>query len=283
MGIKARTLIQSAILDMRSFFHKGKSPKFNVELGSRAMREHACFSGTQSKAKICFSKDFCSFPINTIDDYNFILMIVSHELAHYLHKHNEHKDSNTHDTKSIESYADFFGARILMTLITFGPNCRTHLLEIVPTPHSGKLLNSIGQALSRLAETIFDTKSGMYSNRITRIGYCAAGITSFLDAYNQNFDYKRSMDVLTRLYSQGSLRDWIIDEKEAFHLDEDIVEKVNIIHNNIQGERPSITSGLKSDFLNFIDTSYQVEPKLRQLYKEARVNIMRKQGAIIKN
>ncbi|WP_417655494.1 ImmA/IrrE family metallo-endopeptidase [Pseudoalteromonas atlantica] len=247
------------------------------------MREHACFSGTKSKATICFSKDFCSFKINTIDDYNFILMIVSHELAHYIHKHNEHKDSNTHDTKSIESYADFFGAKILMTLITFGPKCKSHLLEIDTTPHSGELLNSIGRALSRLAETIFDTKSDMYSNRVTRIGYCAAGVTSFLDAYNKNLSYKRSMDVLTRLYSQGSLRDLIVDEKEAFHLDEEIVEKVNVIHNNIQGDQRSITSGLKPYFLDFIGTSYQVEPKLRQLYKEARVNIMREQGAIIEN
>ena len=278
MSVTGRKLIKAAVSDLKGFFQSTSVPKFKVEYGSRNMREHACFSGQGKKAKLCFSNDFCSFNIQSVDDYNFVLMIISHELAHYLHKHNEHRDTDKLDTRSIEAWADFFCAKILMTLVTFGSKCKEILDELGASAHSGKMLKSLGQALYRLGESIYNIQDDRYSNRVTRIGYCAAGITSFIDSYHMDFNYQRSMDVLTHLYTQGEIRYWLVSEKEAFHLDHKIVDRVNDIHNKIQGYHLQITKGLKPEFSRFIGTAYQVNPKVRELYRKARLELMQQQG-----
>ncbi len=278
MSVTGRKIVKAALWDMKSFFLKDKAPKFDVDLGTRSMREHASFSGKGSKTKLCFSKDFCSFPVNNVDDYNFILMIVSHELAHYMHHHNEHEDKSPFDTKSIEAWADFFGAKVMMTLVTFGKN-NIHLQEELGFKfHSGGMLNSIGKCLYQLAKTIFNIEDDRYSSRITRVGYCAAGVTSFLDSYWGNLKVSRSMDVLTRLYSQGELREWLVAENEAFALDKSIIERVNDIHLNIQGYQLAITSGLKPKMVRYIGTSYQTSPEIRDLYMKFRFQQAREQG-----
>lgn len=278
MSVTGRKIIKAALWDIKSFFVKGRSPKFEVDIGSRAMRDHASFAGKGNKSKLCFSKDFCSFPINNIDDYNFSLMIISHELAHYMHKHNDHIDVDTFDTKSIEAWADFFGAKVMMSLMTFGQKNMELQKELGFKFHSGDMLNSIGICLYKLACTLFNIEDERYSNRITRVGYCAAGVTSFLDAYWGDMKVSRSMDILTRLYSQGELIEWITSENESFSLDKLIIERATEIHRNIQGYQLAITKGLKSNMIPFIDTSYRTSPVMRDLYVKFRVQQAREQG-----
>jgi hypothetical protein len=101
MSITGRKVIQAAISDTKSFFVQGYQPKILVELGERRMREHACLSGKGNSSKVCFSKDFCSFKIENVDDLHFVLLIIGHELAHYFHDHNQHQDESNFDSKSI--------------------------------------------------------------------------------------------------------------------------------------------------------------------------------------
>lgn len=278
MPIKSREIVQAARWDLRSFFVKGIAPKFKLELGQRAMREHATYSGRGDKAILCFSKDFCSYEVSSIDDYNFVLMIISHEFAHYFHKHNEHKDVDSLDTKSIEAWADFFGAKIMMTLATFGENNIRICRELGFNFHSGDMLDSMSNALYRLAESLFDTEDTRYSNRITRVGYCAAGVTSFLDSYWKDFNFSRSLDVLGRLYSNETLSGWLTAESHDFSLDRDVIERVNKIHNKIQGYQLDITGGLKPEFIKYLGTSYKTTPKMRDLYLRTRREQAKRQG-----
>jgi Zn-dependent peptidase ImmA (M78 family) len=50
-----------------------------------------------------------------------------HEIAHYFHDHNRFNDDSEIDTKAIEAQADFFSARILLTVVTFGERNRAIL------------------------------------------------------------------------------------------------------------------------------------------------------------
>lgn len=278
MSVTGRKVIKAALWDMKSFFVKGKAPKFDVDLGTRSMRDHASFSGKGNKLKLSFSKDFCTFQINTVDDYNFVLMIVSHELAHYMHQHNEHVDVDSFDTKSIEAWADFFGAKVMMSLLTFGQRNIELQEELRFKFHSGDMLNSIGKALYQLALTLFNIHDKRYSNRITRVGYCAAGVTSFLDTYWGNMKVSRSMDVLTRLYSQGEIRDWLTSENESFSLDKSILERATEIHRKIQGYKLEITTGLKPELQTYMGTSFQKNKDMQDLYVKFRVQQAREQG-----
>lgn len=278
MPVKGRKIIKAALWDMKSFFVKGKAPKFNVDLGTRSMRGHASFTGKGNKSKLSFSKDFCSFQVNTIDDYSLVLMIVSHELAHYMHQHNEHVDVESFDTKSIEAWADFFGAKVMMSLLTFGQENIALQKELGFKFHSGDMLNSIGEALYQLALTLFNIHDKRYSNRITRVGYCAAGITSFLDTYWGEMKVSRSMDVLTRLYSQGEIFSWLTSENESFSLDKSIFERVTEIHQKIQGYKLEITVGLKPEMQSYIGTSFHKNKDMQDVYVKFRIQQAREQG-----
>jgi len=58
--------------------------------------------------------------VQSVDDAMFFLIIIGHELAHYVNKHLAHTDESKIDSVAIEGWADFFGARIMFTLITYG-------------------------------------------------------------------------------------------------------------------------------------------------------------------
>jgi hypothetical protein len=278
MSITGRKVVQAAISDTKSFFVRGHQPKIMVELGTRAMREHACFSGKGSKSKLCFSKDFCSSNVENVDDLNFFLLIVGHELAHYLHDHNQHQDAENIDSKSVEAWADFYGTKLMMTLITYGSRTMDLYSQLDVKFHGGIIIESIGRALSRLATTLFVTDSKKYSPRIARVGFCAAGITSFLDKNFGDMKVQRSLDAMTRIYSQGELEQLLFLEREAFELDRSLLENAMEIHEKIQGIKLSITQGLKIEYFNYLSTSFHTTKESRDLYIKQHIQQAKKQG-----
>lgn len=278
MSITGRKVIQAAISDTKSFFIQGHQPKITVELGSRVMREHACFSGKGNKSKLCFSKDFCSYSIQCVDDLNFVLLIIGHELAHYFHDHNQHVDESNFDSKSIEAWADFYGTKLMMSLITYGPKVMGLYTELGVKFHGGEIIESIGRSLSSLATTLFLTDSKKYSPRIARVGFCAAGVTSFLDKNFGDMKIQRSLDVMTRLYTQGELPQLLHLEREQFELDRSLVEKSIEIHKKIQGMKLSITTGLKPQFIDYLSTSFHRNKVSRDVYLNHHIQQAKEQG-----
>jgi len=272
-----KDIVLAAKKDLESFFEDEVNFSLNLELDSDSPH-HASVVGTGRNLRVRLSKYFCSANISEINDLHYFLFIISHEIAHYLHTHNEHKDESSFESKSLEAFADFFGSKIMMTILTYGNDFKEFYKKLGFKFHSGEVIDSIGFAFSDLAENIFNTNSDIYSNRITRVGHCSAGIISFLDNQFSNTDIKRSMNVLTRIYSSGELPTIIKGEGNHFFMDPDLIRVSDKIHKDIQGIDIGITKGLKPEFKIFIGTVYFSTEESRNAYIEAKIDLAQDQG-----
>lgn len=275
--VTGKDIALAAKKDLESFFEDEASFSLNLDLNSNSLSP-ASVVGVGKKLRIRLSKNFCSAQIDGVDDLHYFLFVVSHEIAHYLHSHNEHKDESEFDSKSLEAFADFFGSKVMMTLLTYG-QCFNKLYENFKFKlNSGEVINSIGIAFSNLAEDLFNNNSDLYSNRITRVGHCCAGITSFLDKQFRDTNIERSMNVLTRIYSAGNLPNILKYEAERYDMDHNLILKSDEIHKVIQGIDLGITKVLKPIFAVFIGTVYLSTEESRNTYIEAQLDIAKSQG-----
>lgn len=240
--ITGKDVVLASQKDLESLFIPEANFELKIELDSSS-RHHASVVGTGKNLRIRFSKDFCSAEVADIDAFHFFALIIGHEIAHYMHAHNEHNDQTEFDSKSIEAFTDFFGTRVMMTLITYGQNYIGLYEKLGFKFHSGKVLDSIGTAIAKLSDSLFKTDSKNYPNCISRVGFCAAGVTSFLDKKFGNINIQRSMDALTRIYTAGNLPQLFKLQSDEFDMDPDLIVRSDEVHKVIQGIKLSISQG----------------------------------------
>lgn len=80
--------------------------------------DNIVYRGSCENHRIVISKELSIFKHTTLDKAYLTLMITSHELAHYINKHNYHNDKDCTEHRSLELWADYFGARIFMILMS---------------------------------------------------------------------------------------------------------------------------------------------------------------------
>ncbi|EMV2057020.1 hypothetical protein ACEV7S_22675 [Vibrio parahaemolyticus] len=272
-----KDVVLAAKKDLESFFVPNANFELKIELDSNS-RHHASVVGTGENLRVRFSKDFCLAEVSDIDSFHYFALIVGHEIAHYMHAHNEHNDETEHDSKSIEAFTDFFGTRVMMTLITYGQEFIGIYEKLGFEFHSGKVLDSIGLAIAELSESLFKADSKNYPNCISRVGFCAAGITSFLDKKFGNIKIQRSMDALTRIYTAGSLPQIFKLKSDEFDMDPNLIIRFDEVHKVIQGINLSISNGVKPQYLKYIGTSYHSTEDSREMYVETIRCIAKEQG-----
>lgn len=274
MTITGKDLFNAVREDIEKFFALKNEFHVMAELGGSKI---TC-TGKGTRCRILLSSDFCNGKIIDADGVHFSLLVICHELAHYLHKHNEHEDKNNTETRSIEDWADFFGAKIMMTVITFGDKTREIYNSFPENSHSGKRIDSMGNSLALLAETFYNTNSEKYSNRLSRIGFSVAGINSFLDTHMGNVDISRSFSVMMRVYESAHIKPIVKNEYLSFMTESDDVSTIDSIHKKIQGFNPCISEGLLPKFFPYIGTAYNTTPEYRAKYIEYIRAEAKKQG-----
>jgi len=277
--VSGKTIIENAVDDLQSFFTSDEKFKVNVIYDAKNI---SC-KGIGDKSRICFSSDLCEFPIQSIDDLHFVLFIVGHELAHYMHRHNEHDDRCSKESRSIEDWADFYGSKLVMVIITFGEKSKQIYRSFQGNNHSGERINSMGRALGKLAGTYFDISNKKYSNRLSRVGFCASGINSVIEKCIGNIDVNRSMSVMQRIYSDESLKNIMLLESGSFLREKENISVVHNIHKNIQSGNFEITEGLKEEYKIYIGTDYSTSEADRKLYIDTVKKIAADQGLSIDN
>jgi hypothetical protein len=177
--ITGKTIIAAACHDLERFYKSSSKLKVRVEY-DQAMRNHVSFSGNLAGSRIRFSKDFCDFEIALASDYHFALIQTCHELAHYLNKHNRHEDVDEADTKALETWADFFGARIFMVLISYGARSRKFVFGLDPGADQGEQLAHIGSGLRQVYDHVYKgAPTDVYPDAEERVHVFIAGIGSF--------------------------------------------------------------------------------------------------------
>lgn len=285
MSFTYEHVIRSAIADFESFFTPRSNFKVNFEL--RNINEPAKVVGNKDGSILLFNKFSAAEHIRSLDDVMLCLLILGHELAHYVNRHNSHIDESKADSVAIEGWADYFGARVTFVLITYGPKISELLASLTsvpfarPAPFSWRqslLLGAMGKALLRAHQTLYKPgdSSGRYLKSDLRTYSFLAGVTSFF--YRESGDLKEDLllYVLKKLSIDNNLAEKVYDPRVGF-VDQEHFERTREIHIGIQGEgKRFITAGLRIEYWNLLGTGYVDDPGQRQRSRERIATEFRK-------
>ncbi|QRN39222.1 ImmA/IrrE family metallo-endopeptidase [Pectobacterium carotovorum] len=257
-GIKTFSdVFVAAISDLESFYLDKYLFKVDYRLYEDSLSSaHASINGKFDNSFIRFSSDCCRKTVENITDYFVALIILCHELAHYLNHHNYYASPEMEDSRVLEAWADRFGMSIFMCLITFGEQSKRMAESLGIPENSGERINEIGKAFCYMHQYLYNNESKKYHTRGERIMHVAAGVNSFLESYWGRLDLKRSLDIYTRLYTANDLIDVVVDDIKSDKYSEDNWDKIRTIHLALQNGNSAITLGLKKEFRKYIDTSF---------------------------
>jgi len=260
--ISGGALFDAVAIDVRTFFPN----RSNFEIKVEYRGTNPSCRGVGANTRICLPPEFRTLEISTADDLHFWLIVLGHEIAHYLNRHNDFNkgaQESALETKAIEDWADFFGTKLMMTIITFGPLINQFYKCYPENNRYETRLESMANAFTKLANGYYNIVSTRYSTRTVRVGNCAAAICSFLDKLTGEMNVVRSFGVMRRIYFSPGLE--LIMQSEPMSFPEDISTIVEI-HQTIQGVAPAITEGLRSDLERFIGTTFATTPEERDRY-----------------
>lgn len=273
-----------AIADFEEFFEP--SANFKVNFAFRNINQFATVSGNKDKSTILINNFSSSEKIKSLQDVMMCLIVIGHELAHYINRHNSHVDKTKADSVAIEGWADYFGARITFTLITYGVRITNLIEQLTAIPFSkpapfawrqNMVLSAMGQALIRAFDTLYKPGdgSGRYLTSDLRTYSFLGGVTSFFYRAYGELDENLLVPILKKLSIDSKLADHVYDPREGF-VDQEHFDRTRNIHLEIQGKgQPSITGGLKLNYRNLLGTSYVDSPVQRMISKKRIENQLR--------
>ena len=257
--IKGKDAADSILKDVESFFYL--SSKFSIKKEFFASsKTHALVRGTGGNTRIVLSRDLCDSDIKSLDDFFYTLIIVAHEIAHYLHKHTHHSDDPAGlDFHAIETWADFFGARLFIVVITHGRNTNRLINTLSKDVTRDDILKAIGRSISDIYKYIYcNTTSSKYPEPTQRVLSFTSGVTSyFYRAYDKlmpNF----IAHVLFTILREANLVDILAQNSKINDNLPVIAKKSSDIHKSIQGGENAITKGMKLEFLHLLATNYNI-------------------------
>jgi hypothetical protein len=261
-------VFRKAIADLESFYKEeyGFSVKVNY---SDNLWQHASIVGKNENSTIRFSQDCCVRKVTDSTELFVALLIVCHELAHYLNHHNYYRSTSDEDDRIIEAWADNFGSKLFMVLITYGSNI-IRMCEIFSVPSdAGDRVNLIGSAFKNVCNMFYRNESKKYHYRVERMMHICSGISSFLQFYWGRLDLQLTFDIYLRLYAHSGMYDIIEADYNSFPVSNDDFNKVVDIHQPLQNGNAAITLGLKKKYRKYIDTSFVEDISFANLYRDA--------------
>jgi hypothetical protein len=274
MKLNGKQIAASAFLDVENFFYHSAKFKIVKEYDQKNMVTHATCSGVENKMRIRLSQDLCCFEAVTIKDYIFVLIIVCHELAHYLNNHNSHRDSENLDSIAIEARADHFGAQILMTLLTFGNNTLRNIAKYQNILTQDILFKAISEAIKDIYDKVFSQGGAKkYPNPEHRAMLLIAGCLSFFNRF-----YRPLPESITLLFVLTAIRElnfpeYLYDEKQLSEGDI-IQDRIHKIHQDILSRFKFKMDGLKYKYGYFLSANFDQTMEERQQYKQQLDNMI---------
>jgi len=207
--ITGEDIARDAMDDFENFFEVGFGIKIALEVGDV---DYAVTRGAASNAKIIISREMASEIINTPKDFFFNLLIIGHEISHAILMHNLGRHLEYFEYRSLEMWADFYGTKIMMCLITYGRNLRSMFETFFPEdPYFPRdnfraALDAIGQAVGDLCEHVYRSHSH-YPHPIVRVASIANGLISFFGREKINLHPIWPYSIIKRVYSSSPARD----------------------------------------------------------------------------
>ena len=261
---------RAAAADFRSFYRDDSPLKVIISVENCHI---AAFRSSGRSSRIVISPEMANSPVSSAEDFFFHLLIICHEIAHLVNKHEKASFESVEDGSDVEFWADFYSGKALITLLTYGERTKEFLRrffkigilpgqlayaapDLTPTVPFYAILDSLGISMARLVKTVYQD-SNRYPPKILRAGLICNGVTSALRHELVNPDPIWYFSVIRRL---------LLLSPEISHLskirpndvvvEKERIERIRSVHRNIQGKSYQITPGLKPQFANHLHTRF---------------------------
>lgn len=268
MELSGRHIAESAFSDIESFFYHSAKFRVRREYGQSNMKSHAMCSGSGESMRIRLSRDFCEFQVASISDCMFMLIVLSHELAHYLNNHNSHADREKLDSIAIEARADHFGAQIFMTLLTFGNKTKNNIKYYQSDMTQKALVGAIAVAINDAYEKLFKpSKSSMYPEPEHRAMLLIVGCLSFFNRYFRPLPEEFAVWFLITVIRVARFVQDTCGEKQL--ADGEVIQnRIHEIHSEIESKAKFCLDGVKFVYGYFLSANFDQTAEERKAYKE---------------
>lgn len=272
-------IVKAIFNDFHSFFIDTKHAKFkflfekNDEL--RVYRKG-------SKSYLNIPKDIKYLDISDDTSKLYLLFLLGHEIAHLANKHLNYKDKNSFDTRTIEMWADFFGAKISMSILLHGKYFNNMLNINIANPNEG--IELIAEMIKKI-NTIYknSNNSNKYLNSNDRLSTIIAGIAAFLTraemwstrkltpANQAEIGAKWGIALNRKLYELKIFDEFILNLQNGTELETMKEMNINVvkIHQAIKGnDNGYIIKGLDLKHNFILESSYEKYQKNHLFAKE---------------
>lgn len=268
MELSGRQIAESAFSDIERFFYHSANFKVRREYGQNNMTSHAMCSGSGEKMRIRLSQDFCEFKAASISDYMFMLIVLCHELAHYLNNHNTHSDKEKLDSIAVEAHADHFGAQIFMTLLTFGNKTKRSIKGYQSDMTRTALFGAIAVAINDVYEKLFKpSDSSRYPDPEHRAMLLIVGCLSFFNRYFRQLPEKFAVSFLISVMRVARFIQNIDGEKQL--ADAEVIQnRIYEVHREITSKARFRLDGVKFVYGYFLSANFDHTDEERKSYKE---------------
>lgn len=266
----AKNIILDIVKDFESFFINNY--KVKLDFGNH---NGLSIKGTGSKTRIKIPKDFSNMEVSSDEDLVYILFLMGHELAHHINKHNSYITNTAEEHKAIETWADFFGVSISLTILVYDMNFRKNLKNDYPS--NDEQIRLVLRVFDRLYNDVYKNDSDKYESAEFRLGIIFTGITSWIAKMEINrnsiFNLKKDIQEVYRdtiFHWQLKLIKFISENKNSMtynaliymncydNLDtfKEKVALIGDIHKQISKDSFFITSGLKLEYIELLNTAF---------------------------
>lgn len=239
------------------------------------------YRGSADSGGILISTDLAECEVDSLERMMFILLVLGHETAHLLNVHGGFRDESNQDTKALEVWADFFGTKVAMVAMTIGDKIQDMVTGLPGGKETGARIEAIGAAIGLLGTTYFETGSARYEPAPVRVATCVAGVMSALDTFwslnGIPRNVERSISLQLRLYQPPAMRLMLRKVGERDVPDRDNFPIIRRIHQHIQGERSSITEGMRPIPSAWLRTNYEGSEQERMAEAERQLEKLKEE------
>lgn len=252
--ITGRDVATAAALDFASFFLIGHEVAVDVTYGPVIA---PCVRSDRGGTRIVLPREMGDDLIDTPERLLFHLLMIGHEIAHLVHGHVETtSDQSDEDFHCLEFWADFYGAKVMMTLLTHGPVTSTYTKRFWPSGNLSDALERIGDAIGLLFGTVYRDHR-RYPKKLDRVGLTANGVMSFLrHYYGRNLDARLYFSVYLRVLSAPNVQEAIQRGDGADPFSPAPFERAWRWHRAAQGDATALAPGLRLEFLDYLHTTF---------------------------
>lgn len=285
-ALTGKDVVEAFKSDVSSFFET--SPPFNLRVD--CFGNSPTCAGSGSNTRIQLPDFFFEKAVVTTEDLVFLLLILGHETAHYLHRHNEHRDKSKDETKALEIWADYFGTKVAMVVMTYGLETIERFGKLLVVDSNSRT-NALAHGLATLATSYFNIKSDKYPPSYKRVGVCISGMLSFVQVQYILQDYrkfgiagynracldetkvKRGLGFQNRLYQNQTLKNSTKETHFAGPDDNSEITLIKEIHRTIQSGEKALFAGMDEFVAMWLDLDYSLPAHVSQ--ENARTELAR--------